>query len=206
VAELVALTLADEPAAWEALGFAVADARTVVGGVELELVGAGAGIVGWSLSGLASDDLDGLATVALDPGPAGAAGERRDEGAPAADGSHPNGAIALDHVVVATPAFARTRDALVAAGLDLRREADLRDTSMAFFRIGPTILELVARPDADTARFWGLVVVLPSLDDVHPGLAAHLGEPRDAVQPGRRIATLRESAGLTEAVAFMTPR
>ena len=85
----------------------------------------------------------------------------------------------------------------------------MRGTTMAFFRIGPTILELVARPDgdaADPAQFWGLVVVLPSVDDVHPGLAEHLGEPRDAVQPGRRIATLRETAGISPAVAFMTPR
>jgi hypothetical protein len=31
-----------------------------------------------------------------------------------------------------------------------------------------------------------------------------LGSPRDAVQPGRRIATLRPEAGLGPAIAFMT--
>jgi hypothetical protein len=31
-----------------------------------------------------------------------------------------------------------------------------------------------------------------------------LGRPRDAVQPGRRIATLRAEAGLGPAIAFMT--
>jgi hypothetical protein len=31
-----------------------------------------------------------------------------------------------------------------------------------------------------------------------------LGRPRDAVQPGRRIATLRSEAGVGPAVAFMT--
>jgi hypothetical protein len=32
-----------------------------------------------------------------------------------------------------------------------------------------------------------------------------LGSLRDAVQPGRRIATLRREAGLGPAIAFMTP-
>jgi hypothetical protein len=33
-----------------------------------------------------------------------------------------------------------------------------------------------------------------------------LGTPRDAVQPGRKIATLRPEAGLGPAIAFMTPQ
>ena len=36
-------------------------------------------------------------------------------------------------------------------------------------------------------------------------LGDDLGAPRDAVQPGRRIATVRESAGLGVPVAFMSP-
>jgi hypothetical protein len=40
-------------------------------------------------------------------------------------------------------------------------------------------------------------------------LAARLGEQlapaKDAVQPGRRIATLRAGAGVSPAMAFMTP-
>jgi hypothetical protein len=76
---------------------------------------------------------------------------------------------------------------------------------MAFFRGGPTIVELVGAPGGET-RLWGLVAVLPSVDHPHPALAPHLSEPRDAVQPGRRIATLRPSAGVGTAVALMTPR
>jgi hypothetical protein len=76
---------------------------------------------------------------------------------------------------------------------------------MAFFRAGPTIVELVGAPGVET-RLWGLVAVVPSVDDPYPALAPHLGEPRDAVQPGRRSATLRTSAGIGTAVAFMTPR
>ena len=37
---LVGLTVGDDPAAWRALGFDVADDRVTVGGVTLHLVGA----------------------------------------------------------------------------------------------------------------------------------------------------------------------
>ena len=50
----------------------------------------------------------------------------------------------------------------------------------------------VARP---VPPYTGIVATLDGL----------LGEPRDAVQPGRRIATLRKEAGLGPAIAFMTP-
>jgi hypothetical protein len=195
---LVALEIADPPAAWTGVGFAVDGDRCRVGGIELRLAGrtAGEGIVGWTLSEVEPGDLDGLST-------------ERGEVVAAPSADHANGAFALDHVVVSTPDFGRTRDALVAAGLDLRRERDLRETRMAFFRIGATILELVGDRSGDPAgpaRFWGLVVVIPSVDEPPPSLAPHLGSPRDAVQPGRRIATLASDAGLSPAIAFMTPR
>jgi hypothetical protein len=78
---------------------------------------------------------------------------------------------------------------------------------MGFRRLGPAILELVEAVDGAPApaRFWGLVVVVEDLDALAEQLGEHLGSIRRAVQPGRRIATLRESAGLGEAVAFMGP-
>ena len=179
--DLVGLTIADEPAAWAEIGFAVSRAAFVLGGVTVELVGRGRGegIVDWTLGSAAAD-------------------------APVVQ--HPNRAFALDHVVMRMPDFERTRDELVAEGLDLRREReDLGDTRMAFFVAGPAVVELVSAP-AGPAYLWGLVAVLPSADDVAPPLAAHLGEPRDAQQPGRRIVTLRETPGISTALAFMTPR
>jgi hypothetical protein len=181
VTDLVTLAVADEPGPWAELGFAVDRHQFLLGGITVELVGRdrGEGIVGWTL-GTAPADL---------PEP-----------------EHPNGAIALDHVVMLTPAFEAQRDELKAEGLDLRRERDdLRDTRMAFFRAGRTIVELTAVPEGET-RLWGFVAVLPSVDDPAPVLAPHLGEPRDAVQPGRRIATLNATAGISPALAFMTPR
>ena len=94
--------------------------------------------------------------------------------------AHPNGAFAVDHVVVLTGSLDRTVAALQDAGLDLRR----RDERMAFLRLGPYILEVVERGD-DPARFWGLVVVVAD-----PGAVPGAGPAKNAVQPGRRIATV----------------
>ena len=119
--ELVGLTIADSPEAWAEIGFAVADGAFALGGVRIALAGRerGEGIVDWEL------------------------GPKAD--APAVQ--HPNRALALDHVVLRTPYYERTRDALVAAGLDLRRERDdVRNARMAFFRVGPAVLELVGAP------------------------------------------------------------
>jgi hypothetical protein len=128
------------------------------------------------------------------------------ESAPA-DSTHPNGAVALDHVVVVTPDFDRTAAALAAAGLPLRRIRDAGGFRQGFRRLGPAILELVESREAPPgpATFWGLVVVVPDLDALALRLGEHLAGVRDAVQPGRRIATVRRSAGLGPALAFMDP-
>jgi hypothetical protein len=55
------------------------------------------------------------------------------------------------------------------------------------------------------ARFWGLAFTVADLDAIAERLGNRLSGPRDAVQPGRRIATLRGEAGIGPAVAFMTP-
>lgn len=228
--ELVSVRLADPAERWEALGFSVnpgewnADMNysprcssrpagaVDIGGVRLELGGQGRGIAGWTLTGIPSEtrEIDGLPTALAEPSSAGTS-------------KHPNGAIGVDHVVLTTPDFDRTAAALEAAGLPLRRVAERRDGArMGFRRLGPAILELVEAADrtsgmasraatraADSvpapARFWGLVVVVQDLDALAERLGDRVGSIRQAVQPGRRIATLRESAGLGEAVAFMTP-
>jgi hypothetical protein len=47
-------------------------------------------------------------------------------------------------------------------------------------------------------------MVTPDLDATVAFLGDGVSEARDAVQPGRRIATLRRSAGLALPVALMT--
>jgi hypothetical protein len=194
------LVVADEPDAWERVGFAVADGCARVGTVRLRFAGreAGQGLIGWSLRELAATDLDGLATT-------------RSTAAPAEPGRHPNGAVRIDHVVVLTPDLDRTFGAFEAAGIELRRLRDAgtpeRPLRQGFFRLGEVILEVVGgAPDADgRASFWGLVFVVEDIDALADQLGEQLGSVKAAVQPGRRIATVRSSAGLGVPVAFMTP-
>lgn len=206
------IVVADAPEAWARLGFAVGAAGTVqLGGVRLVAVGrthlttasssgtgrAGEGIVSIGVAGLAAggERPDGLPLVAAGDAPAG-------DAAP-----HPNGAVAVDHVVAFTGDMARTLAALERSGLDLRRlrEPPEAPARQAFLRLGPFILELV-ETGVEPPAFWGLVVVVADLDAAAERLGDHLGRPREAVQPGRRIATVRPEAGLSVALALMTPR
>lgn len=203
------LVLADEPDGWAALGFTIADGHCQLGAVRLRLAGrgAGAGLIGWLLRGVADADLDGLPTT----------GSRSP--VPALAPVHPNGARAIDHVVAMSPALDRTVRALERAGLDLRRIREQPTPAgaprQAFFRLGAEILEVVQEPpDAvergggpgRPARLWGLALVVDDLDRAVEGLGSHAGSIRPAVQPGRRIAPLRRAAGLAIPVALMSPR
>jgi hypothetical protein len=200
------LAIADEAAAWRRTGFAVDGNDCEVGSVRLRLEGPGRrrGIVGWSVRGAGSLELDGLPTTASER-PAAA-------GAP-----HPNGVVSIDHLVVITPQLDRTAGVLRSAGFDLRRMREGPtpggSTRQAFFRMGELILELVEAPAGTRiasnpdgpARLWGISFLVHDLDRTAAALGELLGEPREAVQPGRRIATLRREAGLGPAIAFMTP-
>ncbi len=201
------LTVADAPAAWAALGFEVTDADTglVLGEVRIRLAAGGSGLTGWSLRDLGSTELDGLPT---------SRSERPD---PSSVPRHPNGITAIDHVVAITPALDRTVTALGGAGLDLRRIREEPTPAgaprQAFFRLGATILELVQEPaevverdgEGRPAFFWGLALLAPDLEATVAGLGDRVSEIRPAVQPGRRIASLRRSAGLSLPVALITP-
>jgi hypothetical protein len=202
------ITLADESEQWKRLGFAVEHDLLAIGTIRLRLAGreAGKGIVGWSLRGAASNELDGLPTEAsMSP-----------SREPATE--HPNRVSAIDHVVAFSPQLDRTTNALRMAGLDLRRVREEPTPAgaprQAFFRLGEAILEVVQIPDDEQAHaggknapawFWGLALVAGDIERSVAALGEHVSEIRAAVQPGRRIATLRRSAGLAVPVALMTP-
>lgn len=210
------LTVADEPAAWEAAGFAVDGDACELGGVRIRLAGRDAGPPGlrWTLRGAASAEFDGLPTAVSREALAG----REEVDSPVE--AHPNGVTGLDHVVAITPDLDRTVAALTAAGLDLRRVREEPTPAgaprQAFFRLGGVILEVVQEPEEAIERgggrdrpafFWGLALVAPDLDASVAQLGSELvSGPRDAVQPGRRIATLRREAGLALPVALISPR
>ena len=204
--ELVALEIADPPERWEALGFTVSPDRVIeLGGVALRLGAAGEGIVAWTLRGIdETSSIDGLPTKVIDEsvGPEGRPGRPGDD---EDDPGHPNGAIGVDHVVIVTPDFDGTADAVAAAGMPLRRLAERNGARQGFRRLGPAIMEIVQAPEVGGTRFWGLVVIVSDLDALAERLGDLLREIRPAVQPGRRIAPLRSKAGLGPAVAFMDP-
>jgi hypothetical protein len=184
------LILAGPAAPWRAIG--VGDR---VGRIGLSFGASGRGIVGWRLRGAAERDIDGLRTFASDAPPR-----------EAVEGAY----LGLDHVVASTPDFDRTRAALAAAGFEERRVREAGpDARQAFYVVGDALLELAgpATPKGDgPAAFWGLVLLVDDVDAAAERLGELAGTPRDAVQPGRRIVTLRREAGLGTAVALMTPR
>lgn len=205
------ITVADPPEFWRDAGFAVDGDAFDIGSVRVRLAGsnAGRGIVGCSMRNVvtpATIPFDGLPVSVSNTPPR----------APHLE-PHPNGARALDHLVAFTPSLDRTVPVLEGAGLDLRR---LRDEPtpggaprQAFFRLAEVILEVVEVPPGSReerdpespSRFWGFAFQAEDLDRCAAYLGDRLGTARDAVQPGRRIATLRREAGLGAAVAFMTP-
>ena len=133
---------------------------------------------------------------------------------------HPNGVTRCDHIVVRTPDWARTASAFEKAGW---QEALVRDdvypgTRLSFFRVGnkgnSLTLELVAplatKPGKEeiSARIWGVTWVAGGgLEAVAAALGNgfHLSAGKPAIQPGRKIATLRGDAGGLS-MAFMTPK
>lgn len=201
------LAVADAPESWEACGFEVQDGVCVLGDVRIRLAGEGAGrgLTGWALRGIDSSELDGLPTTGSDRPP------------PTESPVHPNGVAAIDHVVAISSDLDRTIAALTEAGLDLRRVREEPTPAgaprQAFFRLGPVILEAVQEPPEATERaggdrpafFWGLAFSAPDLERTVVTLGDRVSEIRPAVQPGRQIATLRRSAGLSVPVALITP-
>jgi hypothetical protein len=186
---------------WSGLGFSAGPAGFQVGSVRVRLdPEVDGGIVAWGLRGVSTRELDGLPTRPAAEAPR----------APAAE-QHPNGALSIDHVVVTTPDLERTLDALAGAGLRLRlrRQAGTSEAPVhqAFFRVGEVVLEVVQPPDleAGPARFWGMVFTVADIEACAAALGERLGDVRDAVQPGRRIATVRREAGLPLPVALMSP-
>jgi hypothetical protein len=125
--------------------------------------------------------------------------------------AHRLGILDVDHVVVMTGSLDRTCGAIAdATGEPLRRVRDAGGgVRQGFHKVGPIIIEVVERPDLGSqmrASLWGLVFTVSDLDEVVSWLGPDvISSPKDAVQQGRRIATLRTEAGLGVPVALMTP-
>jgi hypothetical protein len=186
------IDVADPADAWTRAGFSVdADAVCRIGGTGIRLVGRGrgTGIVGWSLRGLppdaSVDELDGIPTKTADA-------------VPAAPARHPNGVTAIDHVVLLSPDLPRTVASLAAIGVNPRRERDGelggRPIRQIFFRFGEVIVEVVGSPEPTgegPSTLWGITYVVADIDATAAFFDGRTTPVKDAVQPRRRITTLR---------------
>ncbi len=203
--QLTDVIVGDDPAPWEAVGFAVVDdpagPSVIIGRTAIRLVGSSdaRGIHSVGIASMAPGQLDGMpvaesASVATAP-------------------VHPNGVTRWDHLVVMSPDSDRTTSAYETAGLDARRvrrfEMGGTPSRQTFFWLGDVILEL-AGPDAasgdGSSTAWGIALTSPDLDATAASMGDLCGAPKDAVQAGRRIASIRtRDVDISVPVALMTP-
>ncbi len=190
-------------APWRDLGFVIAPHsdhhHTVIAGVRFVFSGTDSqGLSGWGFDSVTEsvDSVDGIPTTITV--------------APNENLDHSFDVASIDHVVVMTPSLDRTCGAIESRlGLPLKRVREVGGgVRQGFHRAGPVILEVVERPDIEfeqPARLWGVVFVVNDLDAAVERLGPDvIGTPRDAVQPGRRIATVKSGAGLVVPVALMS--
>ena len=91
------------------------------------------------------------------------------------------------------------------------RDSDTYGAPMrqVFFRLGEVILELIGQIDSageGDPGFFGLAITVTTSTRPASCSASTSATPKDAVQEGRRIATLRHrEVGMSVATAFMTP-
>lgn len=230
--QLLTLTVTDDPSTWERLGFTVEDIAVRIGTVTILCAGAALpgdetkGIVewtiGWAPETLAEHDLDpddlpgdidGVPTSAI----VGA-------GTPPVAPAHPNGVTAIDHVVVMTPDLDRTVAEFEALGIACRRIREgaaygSKAVRQAFFWLGnpegadaeKVIVEVVGPQVVDPERadepasFFGLALTSTDLALSGSIIGEHLKPPTDAVQPGRKIASISSKAGSSVALVLMSP-
>ena len=199
---LLELRIADTAASWADAGFATHRGAVAIGDTTVRLLGAEEprGIRSATVRGI-RHPVDGLPF----------ASESSARGVEPS--SHPNGVVAIDHLVAMSPDMDRTTAALTAAGLDARRtrrfDAGGSTRRQTFFWLGTTILEVVgddtAHGDGD-ALLWGLALTCADLDATAATLGERAGDPKPAVQPGRRIATLRtRDLDISVPIALMSP-
>lgn len=120
--------------------------------------------------------------------------------------------VGVDHVVVlADDVRATCSEIAQQSGAPLKRVKEGDRGVQGFHRWGSVILEVVERrlvapsDTALTASYWGLVVVVDQIDEATTHLGPDvIGAPKPAVQPGRRIATVRSGAGLGVPLALMS--
>ena len=195
------LHVGDDPSAWERLGFCINENRSLIGRTEVVFSDGPKGIHSWVLRNSMPSQFGPIPTTFTEnpvPNPSIA---------------HPNGSIGFHHVVLMVPAFDIGKTALSNAGVHVEQGRPFGSTEKAMLRSAPKMgdieLELIGPESEDRSRhwqLWGLVVAVSDIDATSELLGDLLGQVKPAVQPHRRIATLKKEAELGVAVAFLGPK
>ena len=204
---IVQIDIGGQVAPWEHLGLGIADAHALVGNVALRFVGGASGI-----RRVFVDEAGDVSLAEIDGAPwgvgAGAGGPVA--GAPVASNEPSTlGVTRIDHLVLMTSDLERTCGAIEQSLSEpLKRIRQAGDgVQQGFFRFGEVIVEVVESPKVPPgpALWWGLVLVVADIHQACGELGPEvISLPRHAVQPGRLIASVRQSAGLGTAVALMS--
>jgi len=110
----------------------------------------------------------------------------------------------LDHVVLMVPDLEQAISTMSVVGESPRLRMDVRGRPTAFFRVGP-LLEVIESPVRQPSLYGLALVTDESLEAIAlkwRSMGRDVTDPRPAIQPGRRIMTVRATeAGL----AVMSP-
>ncbi len=188
--------------AWQRCGFELERQGFVAGAIAIRVGEREEGEAAWGFSthSVGTNELCGIAFVDQ--------AVRR----ATSDHAHPNGVVAVDHVVVASDRLAATCADFEAAGFEPRRPATRGsgERSEVFFWSGSTLIELVgpvheASDGLPRATIWGVTFVVNDIAALSRLEGSPVGDPQSAVQPGRQIAIARAELRLGLGVAFITP-
>lgn len=98
----------------------------------------------------------------------------------------------IDHLVISHPDAEELTVQAGQAGLEITRVREVADgVTQHFHRAGSVILEFVCGMSIQPAFLWGITWTCADLDRSVATLGPLCGEARPAIQPGRRIATMR---------------
>ena len=200
---LVSLRAGGSREPWQELGLTFQDATSRLGDVAFVVDGATPGLLDWTISSDrdATVSIDGVTTHLVS----------RDPGVPAIPGTiGPTTGVQLDHVVINTDDGERTSAAIEEhLGCGLRRVRDAgRGVSQRFHMLENTVLEIVSGPHVEGtgAHLWGMVLSVADIDALAESLGPDaISPPKQAVQQGRLISTVRANVGLGVPFAVMTP-
>lgn len=238
--QLRALTVGDNPGAWQQAGFTVVDNSTIIGSVTINFdEQSGPGIVSWTLGDMPADaaetlDKLGLPTHSAINSGSAAGPTTNDSGVHPATADHSNAVDRIDHLVIQAADMVAATSAMAAAGFVARHHRPIphseEPAQQVFYWAGDVIVELVgpvpvtwdqrveasAEVDVSTATdngrhsydawFWGLALASSDLDHTVTTLGSRTSAPRPAVQAGRHITTVDQTAfGISVPLAVLSP-